>query len=534
MRSWLLYGMIHFHYFTKKGEDMKISPNKISQFTKSSNENQKIEFIGIIFAVYLLVSLYTDPFGTNTFPYKFALIILIMTIVLHQVVPLILLKLKIFDEKELNQNVTDLLKVVSYVFLGILVLLYILSGIDIVFLHFAQLCSPATTYLLYCKIMKNSTIQSDNWIVMKKELERFAVREKVVHLVPVFPSKSKKSEKLIPLEIKYQTSTNTSNIHSRRKGKNDLRIKIENAAFFLKNRTDGKEEFAVPNKETFQFLDANTSLSVPRGVRKLESNSLIYLFQLHLFGMGNEEKDQQKLALYDFSKFLRHGENRRTLLNPLSETGGPIYVVHKWKVEQLQSSASLLLRSIVGTKRNENMKMLAEMFDQNLSNVTRNHQHLNEIILCYISILSKLSTIEPIFHRHRWTGILTGFAHACRINMELNLESFTNNKTVKNQEAKHICEFWQRHIDLVNRDPVAEFIKVHDHLIKSQNSKWVELDKVIHTLMGELEKTVFKQRLVEQQKFDSQQLVEIRSGLVAGITIGLEVIKRRVGVKNDS
>ena len=211
----------------------------------------------------------------------------------------------------------------------------------------------------------------------------------------------------------------------------------------------------------------------------------------------------------------------------VKDTQGFETVEHTWNVRQIQSAASITLQALTSPSGDPKLKLLREIFEQNIASSLGERPYLSDMILCYVTILSKYSPNDPGFLQPRWTGILTGFAHMCQILTE-EMDHDTASK-VNNIEMNQICNEWDRHVQLINRDPVAEFIKRHDFLIKNGKDEHPWLDQTIGTMMEELEKTMFKQRLVMQQKYDPQQLVEIRSGIVAGITIGLELIIRRPG-----
>ena len=235
-----------------------------------------------------------------------------------------------------------------------------------------------------------------------------------------------------------------------------------------------------------------------------------------------------QLNKYDINRYLNYGESSRMLIESADKDTQDLKTIeHTWNVRQIQSAASVTLQALTSPSGDPKLKLLREIFEQNIASYLGEKPYLSDMILCYITILSKYSPNDPGFLQPRWTGILTGFAHMCQILTE-EIDQDTPSK-FKNIEMRQICNEWDRHIQLINRDPVAEFIKKHDFLIKNGKDEHPWLDQTIGTMMEELEKTMFKQRLVPQQKYAPQQLVEIRSGIVAGITIGLELVIRRTG-----
>jgi hypothetical protein len=392
-----------------------------------------------------------------------------------------------------------------------------------IFLRFAQGIAPIALLILYYHLMNDKKIETDSLIKIKRKIEQYALLNKVIHLIPNLQHRSTRSVNPDVVKFLYDFSTNTSNIRVLRNMNEKEPIHLENVAFLFYD--SNSNVYRLPNKTNYQFLDDERELESPSGLHLLQANSLAYLFQMQLFHL--EEGDIQ-LNKYDINRYLNYGESCKMFIESADKDTQDFETVeHTWDVRQIQSSASITLQALTSSSGDPKLKLLRGIFEQNIANSLHKMPHSADMVLCYVTILSKYSPNDAGFLQPRWTGMLTGFAHMCKIiTEELDQDSSSKANTI---EMKQICSEWDRHVQLINRDPVAEFIKRHDFVIRNAKDEHPWLDQTIGTMMEELEKTTFKQRLVMQQKYDSQQLVEIRSGIVAGITIGLELIIRRTG-----
>jgi hypothetical protein len=477
-------------------------------------------FLGIIFGIYLLLLKNKDPYASHEnyiWGVRFLLLVLFAALVSWVVT----VKIKKQEFNKFWQKFTTLLPFMCW-FMPFFYIIYVFNQ-ERDLLDLAQIIAPTALLILYYHLMKDKQIETDSLIKIKRKIEQYAQLKKVIHLVPSLQNRKTRIAKPEAVKFVYDFSTNTSNIRILRNKSEKDPIHLENVTFLFYD--SNSKVYRVPNKTNFQFLDDERGLESPNGLSLLQSNSLGYLFQMQLF---DSENGDIQLNKYDINRFLNYGESCRIVVeSAVNDTQNFKTVEHSWNVRQIQSAASITLQSLTSSSSDPKLKLLKEIFEQNISGSLDKRPYLTDMILCYITILSKYSPNDPGFLQPRWTGLLTGFAHMCQILIE-ELDHDTSSK-IDNLEMSQICNEWDRHVQLINRDPVAEFIKKHDSLIQNGKDEYPWLDQTIATMMEELEKTMFKQRLVMQQKYDSQQLVEIRSGIVAGITIGLELIRRRTG-----
>jgi len=197
---------------------------------------------------------------------------------------------------------------------------------------------------------------------------------------------------------------------------------------------------------------------------------------------------------------------------------GDNLITHSWTRNEIAESATHIKDSIIGDNKEHPIPKWFEIISQSSLN--------DELLLRYISLLSKYNSGSIWFGDHKWDAMVIGFSQVCKIaeHEDFLKHSISSNKTLRTS-FEH-CS--QRELN-VSRKPVEEFVKIHDIMIDiglteakgdNESPRLLFIEKVIQKMMERIHQTVH----LEGRPHRAKQLIERRKGLIAGTVLGLEAV----------
>ena len=308
--------------------------------------------------------------------------------------------------------------------------------------------------------------------------------------------------------------------------------------------------------------------SLPRKVlQKVEDLALAHLLMMHLFPAqinqnSNFSQDQHSKEIDNrLLREIRWGKKSANALLaknnivqeiiPLDEIQkikfpgiSSFLIEHDWTAEQLSRAARVLANSLPGvmdsSQTDPSQKHLEEWFKLCKSLNLGEHETMEleySKIVNYLLLLTRLNSGVPI-NRFRWEGMVSGFCDGCLVSHT----AITQDKKIKirkrSTSSQEQFEKAIRRINSANRDPVGEFIAMHDRMIhyfdrdsQFDSSEVEYIDSILQSMMGRLHHTHYLERRVKRGKLTTDDLIEIRKGIVAGVAISMSLLIEKMGVE---
>ena len=154
-------------------------------------------------------------------------------------------------------------------------------------------------------------------------------------------------------------------------------------------------------------------------------------------------------------------------------------------------------------------------------------------------MLSKLESQNPVFNQKKIVGSLESFSSSANIILgdlfgEIGLEYSDDGTHHSKFEFEQLMRDALGDFEASCQNPTERFIEVHDKLVGmvSRNQVGEEVidivdrcfDKIIHEMINRLKRTSYKQFQSINNSYSMQDLIQIRTGIVCGSTIALNII----------
>jgi hypothetical protein len=393
-------------------------------------------------------------------------------------------------------------------------------------LYLIQLMAPPTCVSLFYLLTYNKHIQSDKWQLIGKGISKYAMEKKVIAILPQWGKGS--------FAYRYIFPDNLNEITLLKYSPTNDKIKLQYASFFFlkdDSSTRHNQQFQVPSESTYQSLDSKHNLSIPDGLPALESNSLVHLLLAQLFSNFSEQNNK---VHYDLKFWLDDHKGKRITFQPDDEKGEEITVFHKWSPIQLRTAAERLIETYIELTSSGESARIRHLFHKNLINLSKESYDSYDALMMFISALS-IYDKDTTFSLERWSGIMSTFASSRTIIQKLcesENNKYDSQTDITVEKLSKTFEDYTKQIIRINRNPVENFVNIHDSIVKMTDNDSEFLfyfNQVIHKLMDELQRTKYRQRLIGRGKYTSHELTEMRKGLVAGTSLSLSLLKERMG-----
>jgi hypothetical protein len=483
----------------------------------------KFQFYSLAFFLYIAAAANIDGTITNRNSHDYlgsivvTLLILIVIVLWNQ-----------RDNYESSATLNLYLTILTTLGVGAGLFLYILwmSGGTPQVLHLIQLITPPTCIFLFYLLTYNKHIQSDKWQLIGKGISTYAMEKKVIAILPQWEKGN--------FAYRYIFPANLNEIMLLKNSPTNNKIKLQYASFFFlkdDSSTRHNQQFQVPSESTYQSLDSKHNLSIPDGLPTLESNSLVHLLLAQLFSNFSEQNNK---VHYDLKIWLDDHQGKRITFQSDDEKGEEITVFHKWSPIQLRTAAERLIEAYIEPTSIGESARIRYLFHKNLINLSKESYDSYDALMMFISALS-IYDKDTTFSLERWSGMMSTFASSRTIIQKLcesEKNKYDSQTDITVEKLGKTFEDYTKQIIRINRNPVENFVNIHDSIVKMTDNDSEFLfyfNQVIHKLMDELQRTKYRQRLIDKGKYTSHQLTEMRKGLVAGTSLSLLLLKERMG-----
>jgi hypothetical protein len=427
---------------------------------------------------------------------------------------------------------------ISYLF-AIQILLYNLGTMpdSILFAGLAISSTPVVAIVLFTRLTRDTAIQTSDWGVISRDISKYSSRVDddgrplVVALIPIL-----NGGELTYRRIK---SSNLANLNPK-SGKNPvIRQAIQNGMFlFLRSEENNKRMsfYNLPSETSYQQLNNQESITIPAQIKALQRNAEAHFLMMLLFGISKNEATGVE---FDVHNILRNmGGVEWTVpsaeVTEMQELHDRAAIIHEWPPHRLIIAGDLIYKSLTNPKKGLSEKNISESFfghAKHLDLVELEHLLTQVAMLHY----GRGDSDEP---SAPWMGALQSYAAShkhvlefARDDGELTAEDDPISKNDIRDKLQSIYGLVQSCFD----NPVEKFIENHDavlqlegHNLGSVNEEH-ELsvtrnettDRMIHALMDQLRQTRYKRTMASRDKYDTQELIDIRQGMVSGVAISL-------------
>ena len=401
----------------------------------------------------------------------------------------------------------------------------------------SHLLAPSVVFVLLAKLTHTSAIQTNQWSVLAREITKFSRQRDEQgnpYVVAFLPSSDNK-------KITYHraSSVNLEDLQIRGPHSIVMKQSIQNSVFlFRSNMTQGQhlQQYDMPSVRSYQRLNDKENIRVPTTVRILESNAEAHFLIMQIFHPNTE---RENTGCFDFHQVMMNNRNIDWPLKNSSLAGSPPESLpdgilrHKWSAHKLAKAGSRIYRALISQTRSNSEKNLTAAFLAGLQSQDRQNA---EHILTLVSLLH-YGYAEDRPPDENWMGAIQGYSSSYNYINDFTKDNQMSKNQRKPQKEGEIIKTVTDLIPLLQSyfsNPIESFIENHDLIVHFSQSNDNEeaneefilkknntLDQMIHSVINHLNVTKYKRTLAGQDKYDTQELVAIRQGMVTGVTIGL-------------
>ena len=405
------------------------------------------------------------------------------------------------------------------------------------FAGFSISSTPIVAVVLFTRLTRDTAIQTSDWGVITRDISKYSSRVDeegrplVIALIPL----------LIEGKLTYRRikSSNLANLNPK-SGKNPVvRQAIQNGMFlFLRSEEKNKRVsfYNLPSETSYQQLNNQESITIPAQINALQRNSEAHFLMMLLFGISKNEATGVEFDVHNILRNMGGAEwtlpAEHTEMKEFLDRGSAI--IHEWPPQRLIVAGDVIYRSLTNPKKGLSEKNISESFfghAKHLKQVELEHL-LAQVAMLHYGRGDSEELNAP------WMGALQSYAASHKHVMEFAHEEvdLTADKTLNSK--KDIRDKLQSILGLVQScfdNPVEKFIENHDEIVQLEkpNRETIEeehepsftrnetTDRMIHALMDQLRQTRYKRTMASRDKYDTQELIEIRQGMVSGVAISL-------------
>jgi hypothetical protein len=400
-----------------------------------------------------------------------------------------------------------------------------------------HLLAPSVVFILLAKLTHNSAIQTNQWSVLAKEITKFSRQRDEQgnpFVVAFLPSSDGKN-----ITYHRASSVNLEDLQIRGPHSTIMKQSIQNSVFIFRvNMAQGQhlQQYGLPSVRSYQRLNDKENIRVPATVRILESNAEAHFLIMQMF---HPNMERENAGSFDFHQMMMNNRNidwplkNSSLAGSSPEFPHDAILRHKWSAHKLAKAGSRIYRALISQRRSNSEKNLAAAFFSGLHSQNRQNA---EHILTLVSLLH-YGYAEDHPPDENWMGAIQGYSSSYNYIYHFTEENQMTKNQRKTQNEGEIIKTVTDLIPLLQSyfsNPIESFIENHDLIVHfSQNNDNQEandefilkknntLDQMIHSVINHLNVTKYKRTLAGQDKYDTQELVGIRQGMVTGVTIGL-------------
>ena len=307
---------------------------------------------------------------------------------------------------------------------------------------------------------------------------------------------------------------------------------------FLRSGEKNKQMsfYNLPSETSYQQLNNQESITIPAQINALQRNAEAHFLMLLLFGSSKNEATGIE---FDVHSILRNiGGAEWTLPEAehteMTEFSDRAAIIHEWTPHRLILAGDLIYESLTNPKKGLSEKNISESFfgyAKHLSLVELEHL-LTQVAMLHYGKGDFEEDSAP------WMGALQSYAASHKHVMEFAQEDMdlTTEKTpIRKKDIRDKLRSISGLIQSCFDNPVEKFIENHDEILQLERpnreamdgghglsfTRNETIDRMIHALMDQLRQTRYKRTMASRDKYDTQELIEIRQGMVSGVAISL-------------
>jgi hypothetical protein len=422
-------------------------------------------------------------------------------------------------------------------FIGsIFIIFYLVYNlIDPSFEGILNFVAPLMSYITFKHLTDDASVHTDNWYRISREITDHAKREygnatEIIAMIPFKPNSSKNMATYKYVIPTNETALTLKNSDNQIGGK----YTFQSAAFFIRSSNEATTKtgmFHVLSEEKFSELHPTKIYSLPQKLNHVETVALSNLFSSQLFA-ASKSGQYNVSNFYDFKNYLARNISKENTYSAAKtiHLESKILVSHIWKPRQLRLAASLILSSLSskGVTVEQHKVRMRELMAHQIRSVSEKNGNHATFLVHFLTLLAMSNfSNEDSNEYHCDMAALRSFANTCDIFINY-MKAETKNSFSDSTGIQELLIQTQHTLEETKHKPVEGFIKYHDQILshaREDNSERIHevLNKTIHRLMEELQKTSYRRVLASENRFTAAQLIEIRHGIVFGTVYALSI-----------
>lgn len=426
----------------------------------------------------------------------------------------------------------------------VILFLFLMNYSDLTFIQpYLQGISPALAYMAYRDLIKNNAYQTDAWqgisIAIKSLTKSNDKQEnQAIALIPV-----NRSSKYPLGTYKCINPVNLASISLQNKNQQVVKdLTIKTAPIYLasnerKNHSERVFQLFSPNSLA-PLWPISDEVNIPN-VDRIKGTSEAHMFLAQLFRPSrNLEYTKQ---FYSIENYLKHGKVTELQFDSDDSKSRDKTVHFKitWEFHQLESTVSEIANSMleIGMNRDPATNVLKRTYTSRLRELYKISPP--QFWAC-CNLVNLISAPKPRENRDSYEemkiAMLSSYARACATFIGTDTTQSTENiGHIESQEVSKYIREQRKILQTCLDGPIDQFIYYHDAIVDlgsgSDDSYYEILSKIVHGMMDELKRTSHRRFLIKETNYQSENLVQMRKGIVIGTTVALQMLERLVRKK---